>query len=237
MFDLERREPRQYHNKRAGKKTPCLTACPGRFTDDPLAGHLFRLGCACMTVDGGLARASIATVQALTLIGNYMLNDRTVNGANAFWPILGVARTTSTALGLHRDGSAFEGLSPYEVEERRKVFHEFMALDRLQSMCFARPCALPNRAFDTGFPGAADTSSDHRLPDDDRFHESKYRLVLLMEKVIEEQTRTTTGSYAHVLSVDEEILRFQASLPESMLPSVKASELSVDPSIHPHTVL
>jgi hypothetical protein len=61
--------------------------------------------------------------------------------------------------------------------------------------------------------------------------------VLLMEKVIEEQTRTRTGSYAHVLSVDEEILQFQAGLPESMLPSVKASDLSMDPDIHPHTVL
>lgn len=58
-----------------------------------------------------------------------------------------------------------------------------------------------------------------------------------MEKVIEEQTRTRTGSYAHVLSVDEEILRFQAGLPESMLPSVKANDLSMDPDIHPHTVL
>jgi hypothetical protein len=145
--------------------------------DDPLAGQLFRLGCACLTVDGGLSRASIATVQALNLIGNYMLNDRTVNGANAFWPILGVAQTTTTALGLHRDGTAFQGLSPYEVEERRKVFFEHLALSRLQSMCFARPCALPNRSFDTGFPGSDDTSAEHRLPDDDRFHESKVRLL------------------------------------------------------------
>jgi len=215
----------------------CTEAYYIRRADDPLAGQLFRLGCACLTVEGGLSRASIATVQALNLIGNYMLNDKTTNGGNAFWPILGVARTTVTALGLHRDGTAFNGLSPYEVEERRKVFWEMMTLDRLQSMCFARPCALPNRSFDTEFPGSSDTSVEHSLPDDDLFHRSKYRLVSLMEKVIDEQTRTGTGSYAHVLAIDEEISKFQADLPHSMMPSLKASALSMDSGIHPHTVL
>jgi hypothetical protein len=210
---------------------------PLSYADDPLAGELFRLGSACLTAGGGLSRASIATVQALNLIGNYMLNDRTANGGNACWPILGVAVHTVTALGLHRDGTAFQGLSPYEVEERRKVFWEMMTLDRLQSMCFARPCSLPSRSFDTRFPGSEDTSSEHSLPDEDLFHRAKYRLVLLMEKVIDEQTRTGVGSYAHVLGIDEEISAFQTSLPETMMPSVKASALSMETDLHPHTIL
>jgi aminoglycoside/choline kinase family phosphotransferase len=104
-------------------------------------------------------------------------------------------------------------------------------------MCFARPCALPNRSVDAKFPGSDATFPEHRLPDDDRYHEAKYKIVQLMESVIEEQTRTTRGSYAHVLSIDNDILSFRNSLPESMIPAAKASSLSMESDIHPHTVL
>lgn len=204
---------------------------------DPLGDLLFRMGFACLTVNDGLSRASIATVQALCLVGNYMLNDRSPNGANAFWPILGIANNTVTALGLHRDGTAFNGLSPYEIEERRKVFWEITTLDRLQAMCFARPSALSNRSFDTKFPGSADTTPEHCLPDEDSYHRSKYQLVHLMELVIDEQTRTTAGSYNQVLKIDAEIMQFRADLPATMVPTAKASALSKEIDLHPHMVL
>lgn len=196
-------------------------------------------------MNGGLYKASIPTVQTFLLLGHFLLNDRSVNGSNIFWPILGAANATVTALGLHRDGTNFAGLSEFEVEERRQVFWELMTMDRLQAMCFARPCALPHRSYDTDFPttktpDGSPTESGAgpaKSPTERGYHEFKYRFIPFVEKVIEEQTRTTTGSYAHVLKVDEEIMGYLASLPEYMNPKVKASAMSLDPSIHPHLVL
>ncbi|KAJ9102363.1 hypothetical protein QFC21_002763 [Naganishia friedmannii] len=214
MFDLERREP-----------------------FDPLAAELFRLGSACLTVNGALARPSVATVQALNLIGNFMLNQRETDGANAYWPILGVGGYTVTALGLHRDGTAFSGLSPYETEERRKVFWEMMTLDRLQAMCFARPCALSNRSVDTKFPGEDALIGEEGLPDQDHFHDAKYRLVYIMDKVIDEQTKTSRTTYKDILAIDGEIQKFAMELPQEMQPGVKASSLELGPDVNPHTIL
>lgn len=204
---------------------------------DPLAGELFRLGVACLTVNGALSRPTVATVQALNLMGNFMLNDNNPNGANAYWPILGVATNCVTALGLHRDGSSFGGLSPYEIEERRKVLWEMLALARLQAMCFARPCALSNRSVDSKFPGEDIADQDQKLPDPDGYHRAKYQLVKLMDHVIDEQTRTTRGTYQNVLNVDKEITDFRQNLPAEMLPELKASALQLDVNTHPHVIM
>ncbi|KAJ9121850.1 hypothetical protein QFC22_002473 [Naganishia vaughanmartiniae] len=201
------------------------------------AAELFRLGSACLTVNGALARPSVATVQALNLIGNFMLNQRETDGANAYWPILGVGGYTVTALGLHRDGTAFSGLSPYETEERRKVFWEMMTLDRLQAMCFARPCALSNRSVDTKFPGEDALIGEEGLPDQDHFHDAKYRLVYIMDKVIDEQTKTSRTTYKDILAIDSEIQKFARELPQEMQPGVKASSLELGPDVNPHTIL
>jgi hypothetical protein len=166
-----------------------------------------------------------------------MLNQREANGANAYWPILGVGGYTVTALGLHRDGTAFSGLSPYETEERRKVFWEMMTLDRLQAMCFARPCALSNRSVDTKFPGEDALIGEEGLPDQDHFHDAKYRLVYIMDKVIDEQTKTSRTSYKDILAIDDEIQKFAKNLPREMQPGVKASSLEMGPEVNPHTIL
>jgi hypothetical protein len=85
----------------------------------------------------GLEHASPATVQALHLCGTYTLNDKSGDGAEKFWPLLGVAVKIAQSvnpticvnadvkLGLHRDGTSF-GLSPYEVAERRIIYWEIV---------------------------------------------------------------------------------------------------------------
>lgn len=101
----------------------------------PRGEELFALGRACMNAVG-LEHASPATVQALHLCGTYALNDKSGDGGETFWPILGIAvkvaqsvssgsTQRSIQLGLHRDGSAF-GLSPYEIAERRQVWWEII---------------------------------------------------------------------------------------------------------------
>jgi hypothetical protein len=138
------------------------------------------------------------------------------------------------SLGLHRDGTTFRGLTPYEIEERRKVFWEMVMLDRLQSMSFARPCSISNRDLDTKFPGSDLPTS--LLPDEDGYHNCKYRLVQIMDRVIHEQTKVTPGSYRDVRDIDDEIQRFRKELPADMLPALDATNLPFGSDIHPHVV-
>lgn len=68
------------------------------------------------------------------------------------------------------------------------LYWEILTYDRLQSMCFGRPSAFSNRASDTLFP------DDEMLIDDaDGFHRSKYRLMEMMERVIDVVSCIVTG--------------------------------------------
>ncbi len=139
------------------------------------------------------------------------------------------------SLGLHRDGTTFRGLTPYEIEERRKVFWEMVMIDRLQAMSFARPCSISNRELDSKYPGADLPQS--LLPDADGYHSCKYRLVHIMDRVIHEQTKVTPGSYRDVKEIDDEIQKFRKELSADMLPALDASELPYGAEVHPHVVI
>ena len=158
------------------------------------------------------------------------------------------------------------------MEERRQVWWELVVYDRLQSLCFGRPCATSNRHSDTEFPDPTQGFSHDAdgceccviaryqscsLMQD---HRAKYRLIALMEKVIEvvsspislasgnskrkqdlsrsnrlpASIRSSENvSLASRLSADPAV---KNSVPDSLLPSVPIQSLPLDPSFHPHVV-
>lgn len=89
----------------------------------PRSRELFLLGRECL--ERMHEKASLATVQALVMVGTYVLNDNDGNGAESFWPLLGNAVKIALSVGLQRDGEAF-GLDARDVDERRKVYWELM---------------------------------------------------------------------------------------------------------------
>ncbi|BEI81882.1 hypothetical protein CcaverHIS002_0210420 [Cutaneotrichosporon cavernicola] len=197
---------------------------------DDRGAQLFFCGRACLGLVG-LENASPATVLALHLMGTYILNDKLGNSADVFWPILGTATRVAQSLGLHRDGLMF-GLSSYEVQERRMLYWEVLTYDRLQALCFGRPCAMSNRASDTLLP------DDELLAgDDDFFHRSKYRLIEIMERVLDVQTNAKPTPYSTVQAVDKEITTFRDNLPETMLPKTQISDLPMDRLLSPQIVI
>nr|XP_019004911.1 transcriptional regulatory protein [Kwoniella mangroviensis CBS 8507]OCF68372.1 transcriptional regulatory protein [Kwoniella mangroviensis CBS 8507] len=196
----------------------------------PRGEQLFRLGRSCISIVG-LEHASPATVQALHLMGTFILNDKRGNGGEVFWPILGTAVKVAQSLGLHRDGSHF-GLSPYEIEERRQVWWEVVSYDRLQALCFGRPCATSNKWSDTKIPEATDL-----IGDEDGFHRAKYTLITMMERVIDVQTQASAVSYNSVMQLDSELREFKKNLPEHLLPNVAIQDLPLDRSVDPHLVI
>ncbi|WVF69574.1 hypothetical protein IAT40_004352 [Kwoniella sp. CBS 6097] len=196
----------------------------------PRGDQLFRLGQACIS-STGIEHASPATVQAFHLMGTFILNDKRGNGAEAFWPILGTAVKIAQSLGLHRDGSHY-GLSRYEIEERRQVWWELVTYDRLQALCFGRPCATNDRWSDTKPPEAVDL-----IGDEDGFHRAKYKLIVMMERVIDVQTQTNAVSYTSVMQLDTELKEFKKNLPELLMPNTAIQDLPLDREIDPHLVI
>ncbi|WVQ98275.1 hypothetical protein IAU59_005398 [Kwoniella sp. CBS 9459] len=196
----------------------------------PRGDQLFRIGQACIS-STGIEHASPATIQALHLMGTFILNDKRGNGAEAFWPILGTAVKIAQSLGLHRDGSHY-GLSRYEIEERRQVWWELVTYDRLQALCFGRPCATNDRWSDTRPPEAIDL-----IGDEDGFHRAKYKLIVMMERVIDVQTQTNAVSYTSVMQLDTELKEFKKNLPELLMPNTAIQDLPLDRDIDPHLVI
>lgn len=160
--------------------------------DDPLADELARLGALCLSTESSLLRPTTASVQALLLLSQILLNRFPDHGQGAshLWPLIGVCINSITALGLHRN---FADLSPYEQEERRRTLWEALTVERLQAMCFARPHMLLNRFIDTPYPGLGVSNPDERFEDRSGYFRARYELIRLMEKVILEQTRITRG--------------------------------------------
>jgi hypothetical protein len=79
----------------------------------------------------------------------------------------GLAIRMAQALGLHRDGSHFDHLTPYEVELRRRVWWAVCLLDMRASEDQGTELSTPSSSFDTKLPlniNDADIEPEKRQP-------------------------------------------------------------------------
>lgn len=72
-----------------------------------------------------LRSSDIVTLQAYV---HYLLATRLVFDSQTIWALSGVAFRIAQRMGLHRDGEA-HGLSPFEVEMRRRLWLQLLILD------------------------------------------------------------------------------------------------------------
>ncbi|GAA5833260.1 hypothetical protein JCM9279_001470 [Rhodotorula babjevae] len=141
-----------------------------------------------------LANSTLAGVQTLQLSANFLLNSHDFHqGAETFWPILGMASRMLVTQGLHRDGSSF-GLTGVELNRRRRVFYELITLERMQAFISGRPYTLQAAHFDT------------KMPDDvDGYQRQKWRIGTLIGSVIDRAFSVATPSYSTILALDQEL--------------------------------
>lgn len=86
----------------------------------------------CSGVEHALAKADFLNVPDLVLVQAFAIFLLPLNRHESprfVWMMTGLLIRMSLALGLHRDGSCFERLSPYEIEMRRRVWRVVCALD------------------------------------------------------------------------------------------------------------
>ncbi|ORX34053.1 fungal-specific transcription factor domain-domain-containing protein [Kockovaella imperatae] len=223
LFDLDGSHSK-FHPRKGSASDPDLL-------DQHRAQELYRNGVACLQAEGA-SQPSLASVQALLLCATFLLNTDDTSAPETAWLILGTAVKMAQRLGLHRDGDVF-GLSPKETAERRRVWWELMMQDRLQALCFGRPCTSSNKSCDTMFP----SSHDHLTTEKHAFHGQMYRLARMTEQVIDLQTQNDAASVEQILRIDQNIQDFTDSMPECLMAGVATGSLPLDHEVHPHLVL
>lgn len=118
----------------------------------PKAGliHKYRLG-----LEHALAEADflnspdLVLVQAFTL---FLFLLRLDESPGFVWMMTGLAIRMAQSIGLHRDGTNFQNLKPYDIEMRRRVWWAVCMLDIRASENQGTDMTIANDSFDTKLP-------------------------------------------------------------------------------------
>jgi hypothetical protein len=110
----------------------------------------YRLG-----LEHALAKADFLNVPDLVLIQalvNFLALARRHDSPRFVWMMVGIAIRMAMSLGLHRDGSNFGNLSPFEIEMRRRVWWALCLFDVRASEDQGTEFTIPVDSFDTKLP-------------------------------------------------------------------------------------
>ncbi|KAJ5730743.1 fungal-specific transcription factor domain-containing protein [Penicillium malachiteum] len=101
-------------------------------------------------INAGFMRScDLMTLQAYLL---YLLSAGRYMDPRSFFCLIGIAIRVATRIGLHRDGAQF-GLSPFETEQRRRLWWQLALLDkRIAEMTGSAITALSSSRADCRLP-------------------------------------------------------------------------------------
>ncbi|KAJ7634987.1 fungal-specific transcription factor domain-containing protein [Roridomyces roridus] len=186
------------------------------------AEEFYDLAAVALNISLPLSLDTIPAVQTLHLMVLYFLSTRGESGGESAWQLLGMAMRSLQAQGCHRDGARW-GLSPRELEERRRVFWETHIYDRLQSFTFGRPYALGDAHHDCEMPQSSNTP----LPSDTdptdstwsytRWHHHKFRFAFLLGRIVDLGFSAKHPTYSVIMQLDREINEHYDKLPAWMI--------------------
>ncbi|KAM0168426.1 hypothetical protein ACHAPF_011007 [Botrytis cinerea] len=110
----------------------------------------YRLG-----LENSLAKADFLNEPDITLVKAlliFLFLVRRHESPRFVWMMTGLVIRMAQALGLHRDGSHFPNLTPYEVETRRRVWWTVCLLDLRASEDQGTELSTTGNSVDTKFP-------------------------------------------------------------------------------------
>jgi hypothetical protein len=110
----------------------------------------YRLG-----LEHALAKADFLNVPDLVLVQAFVIFLALVRRHDSprfVWMMTGLVIRMGQALGLHRDGTHFEHLTPYEIEMRRRVWWSLVVLDVRASEDQGMENTIAVGSFDTKLP-------------------------------------------------------------------------------------
>ncbi|KAI9150083.1 Bikaverin cluster transcription factor bik5 [Paramyrothecium foliicola] len=110
----------------------------------------YRLG-----FEHALAKADFLHVSDLVLVQalcNFLLVGRRDDSPSFIWMMTGLTIRMAQALGMHRDPSRFDNITPYETEIRRRVWWVLCVLDTRSSEDQRADLTIASGSFDTKMP-------------------------------------------------------------------------------------
>jgi hypothetical protein len=105
-------------------------------------------------VEQALARANFLTTEELMVLQAFVLFLiclRRNNDARVIWTLTGLVVRIAQTMGIHRDGSHF-GLTPFEVEMRRRLWYQVCVLDVRASEDHGCDPTILEQSYDTKMP-------------------------------------------------------------------------------------
>ncbi|KAI1655330.1 fungal-specific transcription factor domain-containing protein [Daldinia decipiens] len=96
-----------------------------------------------------LVTSELVVVQAFTL---FLVLVRRYDDTRFAWTLTGLAIRISQSLGIHREGTEFDGLSPFDVEMRRRLWWAICILDVRSAEDQGTELTIAERTYDTQFP-------------------------------------------------------------------------------------
>src|SRR3569833_448951 len=96
-----------------------------------------------------LTSADIVTLQAFLL---FLTIVRRYDDTRFAWTLNGLIIRISQSIGLHRDGTNFANLTPFETEMRRRLWWAICVLDLRSAEDQGTDLTIIDRTFDTQFP-------------------------------------------------------------------------------------
>ncbi|KAI0839339.1 fungal-specific transcription factor domain-containing protein [Hypoxylon sp. FL0890] len=96
-----------------------------------------------------LVTSELVVLQAFTL---FLVLVRRYDDTRFAWTLTGLAIRISQSLGIHREGTKFDDLSPFDVEIRRRLWWAICILDLRSAEDQGTELTIAERTFDTQFP-------------------------------------------------------------------------------------
>ncbi|KAI1333085.1 fungal-specific transcription factor domain-containing protein [Xylariaceae sp. FL0255] len=135
-----------------------------------------------LRISSYLSTASIHSVQAMVLLGYFLIND---NHASDGWAFGGILMRQAYAMGLHRDPNiVIPDASPFEKQQRRKLWQAVMIQDTFLTVLLSLPPSATHtdvKIDDFALFAQNDPSSD---PTDTAYTKGSWMLANLVQETI-----------------------------------------------------
>ncbi|BEJ11880.1 hypothetical protein CspHIS471_0203400 [Cutaneotrichosporon sp. HIS471] len=157
----------------------------------------------CLVAGNFYTETTLSSLVCLHLLGSFLINSDDKRLPDGIFPIIGLAVRLAVIAGYHRDAAPTH-LSPSEIDWRRRVWHELLALERVHCLTALLPGSISTKHYDTPYPSDA-----HR----EGYFWWKWNLGRHMARVFDYWTQTETPDYTAVQDIDAGLRRFLHSLP------------------------
>ncbi|GJJ12435.1 hypothetical protein Clacol_006677 [Clathrus columnatus] len=170
----------------------------------PFAEQLHQLAKASLAASPFLQEPTLPVIQAMFLIGFYLVLVNRKEAASMGWALQGLNCKLAEMLGLHRDLEYWDAEDTRSHgEARRKVFWELVTLDGWMSLGLGRPATIHFSQIDCKMPAASVQAMQN--PKLHTWHTWKHGLAQLLSRVLQKALDPRTPSYDDILEVDRAI--------------------------------